>query len=85
MSIHLFRFTNSERARSTAETQLADFQDQLNEETRLKLQIQGKLREQTDENNRLQEQLEDQEDEKNAANKNLQTAQQMVSGIDRFL
>jgi len=60
------KFASSERTRQATEVQLTEAQEQLSEETRVKLQVQLKLREAVDEANRLQEQLEEEEDEKKA-------------------
>eukprot|EP00794_Sanderia_malayensis_P008852 gene8852-9800_t len=67
-----------ERAKASLDMQLGDTQDQLREETRLKLALNTKLREAGDEINRLQEQLEEEEDEKKAAQKQASNLQSQL-------
>jgi len=74
---------NLDRAKLTAESALEDTQDQLAEETRLKLQIQAKLREANEEANRLQEALEEEEDEKKAVQKVLSQLQIQLDGAKK--
>ena len=70
---------------TSLESQVADIQDTMNEETRQKLAAQSKLRHAEEKVELMQDQLEDEEEQRKAMEQKVNTLTTQVSRVDTLL